>query len=259
MKRLFVVILGLFLGLSASAQQYITGTVVDDEDQPIFGALVAIPGSSQSTTTTLDGSFRLEIDSHIEQIQISYMGYKKKLVDINTDDIVHNLGTIKMVLNYKDRFAKKNNFIFISAQTAIPSMVGGVKPAFGAMIGWSKKVGVYAKALFRQRASRYTLEADDVIYLSDNSISTYNYCAAGILIKLYKPIYLYTGLGVNWYKVAVQSALTDKYYMIEDLSSTNIGIDGGVMFKLGHFSINTGIIYTINKGCAGNFGIGFCF
>ena len=258
MKKLIIVVLGLLISLSVSAQQQISGTIVDDDGQPILGAFVTIPGTSQSTTTTFDGSFRLELDTQIEQIQIDYLGYNNKLVYIDTDEIIHDLGTIKMTLNYKDRFAKKSNFIFISAQTAIPSL-GGIKPAFGAMIGWSKKVGVYAKALFSKPASENIMQSNDVIYFSDNSIKSYNYFGIGILIKLCKYIYLNTGLGTNWGNVAVQSALTDKYYIVEDLKYRNIGIDAGAMFKFGHFTFNTGIIYTINKGCAGNFGIGLCF
>ena len=99
MKRLLLLMLGLAATLTVSAQTIVTGTVIDENDQPLIGASVIVPGTAIGTSTDTDGSFRLQLRSGDAQVQISYLNYKTQLLDANTAGAQHNFGVIKMELD----------------------------------------------------------------------------------------------------------------------------------------------------------------
>ena len=99
MKKLLLLMFGLAIGFAASAQTIVTGIVIDEADQPLVGASVVVPGTTQGTSTDPDGSFKLELRAGTEQIQVSYLNYKTQLVDVNPTAARLDLGTIKMELD----------------------------------------------------------------------------------------------------------------------------------------------------------------
>ena len=96
MKRLLLLMLGLSVGLMASAQTIVTGTVVDENDQPLIGASIVVPETTLGTTTDVSGSFELMLRGEYTKVQISYLNYKTQLVDVVSAGKRTNLGTIKM-------------------------------------------------------------------------------------------------------------------------------------------------------------------
>ncbi|MCH5597439.1 STN domain-containing protein [Niabella ginsengisoli] len=52
------------------------GIVLNEKDEPIIGATVAVKGTSKTTSTDITGQFLLEIESAEDSIIISYLGYK---------------------------------------------------------------------------------------------------------------------------------------------------------------------------------------
>ncbi len=62
-----------FTATSASAQN-VTGTVTDENDEPLIGASVRIVGEKNGVTTDLDGNFSIA-GAYGKKIQISYIGY----------------------------------------------------------------------------------------------------------------------------------------------------------------------------------------
>lgn len=68
-----------FLGISAfaSAQQKVTGKVVDSNGQPIIGASVVVKGSSTGVITDIDGNFSFTADAG-KTIEVTYVGFKSK-------------------------------------------------------------------------------------------------------------------------------------------------------------------------------------
>lgn len=62
-------------------QQAITGTVVDDQGEPVIGATVLIVGGSatQGTVTDFDGNFKLNVKAGTK-IKISYIGFEETTV-----------------------------------------------------------------------------------------------------------------------------------------------------------------------------------
>ncbi len=84
--------LGFFLGA-----QTITGIVVDaNSGDPLIGATVIEKGTSNGTITDIDGAFEIEVTEAAEAIQISYVGFESKSVDITGQSGTIDLGTISL-------------------------------------------------------------------------------------------------------------------------------------------------------------------
>lgn len=63
----------------------ITGTVVDEGNNPLIGVTIILNGSSNGTTTDVSGKFSLELESKAQQeIKISYLGYKAQRIQIGS-------------------------------------------------------------------------------------------------------------------------------------------------------------------------------
>lgn len=61
----------------------ITGTVLDAENgDPIIGASILLKGQKEGVITDLDGNFSIGVSGTKAQLEISYIGYKKKIVDV---------------------------------------------------------------------------------------------------------------------------------------------------------------------------------
>lgn len=60
----------------------ITGTVVDETDEPLIGANVAVPGTSFGTITNLEGKFSLSVPANTKSVRISYVGYEEQNVSV---------------------------------------------------------------------------------------------------------------------------------------------------------------------------------
>ena len=57
-KRLSMILAGLFLSIGiALAQSQVTGTVTDDNGEPVAGAGVKVVGTNTGTATNSDGHF----------------------------------------------------------------------------------------------------------------------------------------------------------------------------------------------------------
>ena len=94
MKKLLLLMCGLVIGFAASAQTVVTGTVVDELDQPLIGATIVVPGTTQGTSADLNGGFKLTVKD-ANEVQVSYLNYRT--VSFTIDGAQRqNLGTIKM-------------------------------------------------------------------------------------------------------------------------------------------------------------------
>ena len=82
MKRLMTLLLAvtLFSLTSAYAQYEVKGIVVDEHNWSVIGATVLQQGTTNGTTTNLDGEFTLRVPSPETMLEISYMGYKTLVV-----------------------------------------------------------------------------------------------------------------------------------------------------------------------------------
>ena len=58
------------------------GSVFDENNNPLIGAVVAVNGDENATITDMDGKFKLENVKSGSQLVISYLGYKSKTISI---------------------------------------------------------------------------------------------------------------------------------------------------------------------------------
>ena len=84
MRSWCLMFLLMFLHASVLAQsaKNVTGTVIDETGEALIGATVTESGSAKGVITDFDGNFSLEVSSGATAIQVSYVGYKTKTVNI---------------------------------------------------------------------------------------------------------------------------------------------------------------------------------
>lgn len=70
------------LSIVAFAQNVITGTVIDEFGDPVTAANVVVVGTTNGTTTDIDGNFTLSVSESAKQLEISFIGMQKEVVDI---------------------------------------------------------------------------------------------------------------------------------------------------------------------------------
>jgi TonB-linked SusC/RagA family outer membrane protein len=60
----------------------ISGVVTDENEEPVIGASIFIPGTTVGTTTDLSGKFKLNVPVDKKTIQVSYLGYSTQTITI---------------------------------------------------------------------------------------------------------------------------------------------------------------------------------
>ena len=96
MKKLFLLMVGLVFGFTAVAQTVVTGKVVDELDQPLIGASILIPGTTQGTSTDVDGSFTIRVGKDASEVLVAFLNYKDQSLKVNNSATKQDLGVIKM-------------------------------------------------------------------------------------------------------------------------------------------------------------------
>lgn len=95
MKRLFLLTVTLVMFFSCALAQGNTincsGSVIDEQGEPLIGVTVAAKGSNAAVATDIDGNFSLKVPAGTKEIQFSYIGYHTKLLKA-----VANMGAVKM-------------------------------------------------------------------------------------------------------------------------------------------------------------------
>ncbi len=75
-KYIISLCLGLLMALPSLAQNKVqTGTVVDENGEPVIGATVKVDGTKAATVTDFDGNYKLEVPKN-GKVVVSYIGYK---------------------------------------------------------------------------------------------------------------------------------------------------------------------------------------
>jgi len=75
--RLVVLLIALFgLSLATFAQGTLTGSISDDEGEPLIGASVLLVNSGSGTVTDYDGNYSINIPVGTQVVRFSYTGYR---------------------------------------------------------------------------------------------------------------------------------------------------------------------------------------
>lgn len=70
-----------FCSLALAQNKQITGTVTDEQGEPLLGVTVVVEGTSSGTTTDLDGQFSLVAPANAT-LSISFLGYETQKVNV---------------------------------------------------------------------------------------------------------------------------------------------------------------------------------
>lgn len=83
LTRVLALLIAMVMLSPLSAQQInVTGTVTDNDGEPLIGASVIAVGTKTGTSTDIDGNFTLSVASN-GKIQVSYVGYEAKTVNVD--------------------------------------------------------------------------------------------------------------------------------------------------------------------------------
>lgn len=82
--RALLIAVGMLLcSMTTFAQFAVTGTVIDDTDEPLLGVSVMEVGTSNGVSTDLDGNFSITVKSGEASLSFSYVGMNPQTVKIN--------------------------------------------------------------------------------------------------------------------------------------------------------------------------------
>ena len=79
---LLVTALLLFGVSSAIAQSVVTGKIVDENNAPLIGATVVVPGTSQGASTDANGNFTLKLTKPTEFVEATFIGYTSQRLPV---------------------------------------------------------------------------------------------------------------------------------------------------------------------------------
>lgn len=78
----------------------ISGTITDEQGEPLIGAAVNVPGSPYGTVTDTNGQFELYVPEDCQAVQVSYVGMKTSSMPIGKkQDLTFAMGEDKALLN----------------------------------------------------------------------------------------------------------------------------------------------------------------
>lgn len=108
----------LFVSILANAQSFkLSGKVVDEDKDPLFGATVSVVDSRKGTTTDMDGKYQLTLSSGEYMIQVKYLGYETivQAVAVTNEDV-----SLDFVLYPAENVLDEVLVKAVRATTAIP-------------------------------------------------------------------------------------------------------------------------------------------
>lgn len=83
---------GLVVAQNSGGKYVLSGTVLA-EGEPLIGATIVEPGTSNGTVTGADGKFSLSLSKRGTDIQVSFIGYVTKTVRASADNMKITLAT----------------------------------------------------------------------------------------------------------------------------------------------------------------------
>ncbi len=132
MKKLLTLILTIAC-INLFGQQAITGYVFDNETkEPLIGATLVLRATREGTVTNVNGQFNLTTVIATDTLEVSYIGYERKLIATTAADLsisltpsVNNLQQIVVTAN-REAALRTESPVAISKLT--PALINDTKP-----------------------------------------------------------------------------------------------------------------------------------
>lgn len=82
-----MLMLAVPLALNAQSTKKVTGTVTDEQGEPLIGVTVMAVGSQAGGVTDFDGNFSVTVPASTKQLQFSYVGYGKQVAEVGSQEL----------------------------------------------------------------------------------------------------------------------------------------------------------------------------
>ncbi len=116
-KRLFTIILILFNSFYLFSQVKVSGSLVDDQNNPIPFSNVIFKGSTKGTISDEDGHFYLQSQNTYKELEVSFVGFETEVIPLQRENydlkivLQESRSELKEVTlySYSGRIKKKGN------------------------------------------------------------------------------------------------------------------------------------------------------
>lgn len=88
-KSLLLLILSSLILFCQAQNRTVTGVVTSPTKEPLAGVSVTIPGTKSGTVTNASGSFSLAVPAAVRTLELSFVGYKTRVVSIGANNFVN--------------------------------------------------------------------------------------------------------------------------------------------------------------------------
>ncbi len=89
MKKLFLpLLLVLFMVGFVSAQRTVTGTLTNDDGEPLIGASILVKGTTVGTVADFDGTYSLDVPDGSNTLVYSFTGYQQQEIELGVSNVV---------------------------------------------------------------------------------------------------------------------------------------------------------------------------
>lgn len=206
----------------------ISGKVTDADGQSLLGVTVSVPGTSNATTTDLDGNYVINVNGGRE-INFSYVGYEPVRLPVYASTInqvlsYNNAGLdAVVVVGYGTRSKLRKSEYSDDMVEEAPAVVTSIE----------ENIASRTFELSQAYSIPSTGETTDITISSDNIAATYEYYAAPVInenvfltaiIKDYEQLNLIPGEA----NVYFDDAYTSKIYFDTDTTEDELIISLGV-------------------------------
>ncbi|RYZ30916.1 MAG: SusC/RagA family TonB-linked outer membrane protein [Chitinophagaceae bacterium] len=88
-KSLFMLLLSSLMLFCQAQNRTVSGIVTSPNKDPLQGVSVMIPGTNVGTVTNSSGSFSLSVPASAKTLELSSIGYKKRVVTLGTNNFIN--------------------------------------------------------------------------------------------------------------------------------------------------------------------------
>ena len=104
-SKLLMLVLSTMMASFAYAQSQVSGTVTDQQNQPLPGVNVLVKGSTQGTTTDANGKYQVEVSNSSAILTFSFIGFTSQekavgnqtVVDVTMEEDIQSLQEVVVV------------------------------------------------------------------------------------------------------------------------------------------------------------------
>ena len=229
----------------------ISGTVQDQNKQPIVGASIIVKGTAVGTSTNADGSFSLQIPppTATAQLEINFLGYEPVVVSVGSRTVFNitlkeSVAEIEQVVVTALGIKRQEKALSYNVQQVKSSAITDVKDAnfinslsgkvAGITINTSSS-GVGGASKVVMRGNKSILQSSNTLYVIDG-IPMYNIGGGG---------------GTEFDSRGATEAIAD--LNPEDIESMSVLTGASAAALYGSEAANGAIMITTKKGQAGKF------